>query len=76
MVYGRFGGEITHLRLAMEEDIRRIDKHEPDTDDKEAIERGSYVVATYDDGFVQVVHLAYLRADNGAVEIQELLAKG
>ena len=69
MIYGRFGDKVTIQRLARIEDVRALDERKPDKADRDAIASDSYVVVSQDDGKLRLYHQAYLRADNGAVEI-------
>lgn len=68
-VYGRTGDVVTIKRLATLEDIEKLEGRNPDTQDLEALENGSYVVVTQDDGIDRLYHQAFLRATNGAAEI-------
>lgn len=72
-VYGRTGDVVTIKRLAMLEDIKKFEGRDPDARDLKALENGSYVVVTQDDGAECLYHQAFLRATNGAVEIGETI---
>ena len=69
MIYGRFGDPVTIKRVATLEDVKLLDGRKPDKQDRDAIEKGSYVVVAEDDGAERLYHLAYLRADDGSREI-------
>lgn len=69
-IYGRFGHTLTITRYATLEDIGRLEKRKPDKQDREAVKNGSYVLVCYaDDGQEDIVHQAYMRADDGCREI-------
>lgn len=68
-VYGRTGDVVTIMRLASLEDVEKLEDRPADTQDLEALENGSYVVVTQDDGFERLYHQAFLRATDGAAEI-------
>lgn len=69
MIYGRTGNKVTIQRMAKLEDVKALEGRKPDKQDREAIANESYVVVSDDDGKLRLYHLAFLRADNGAVEI-------
>lgn len=72
-VYGRTGDVVIIKRLASLEDIEKLEGRAPDAQDLEAMENGSYVVVTQDDGAERLYHQAFLRATNGSVEIGEVV---
>lgn len=67
-IYGRTGQAVTILRVGTLEDVKKLDGRKPDKQDKHNVKYGGYVVAL-DDGKERLYHQAFLRADNGAVEI-------
>jgi hypothetical protein len=76
MIYGRFGDPVTIVRRGTLKDVEKLDGRKPDKQDREAIKSASYVVVlVLDDGRERLCHLAYLRADRGALEIGEALEK-
>lgn len=78
MIYGRFGTQVTILRLATLEDVEKLDGRKPDKQDREAVANTSYVVVV-DEGDEKkrerLYHQAFLRADRGSVEISEALER-
>lgn len=71
MIHGRFGDEVTIVRLARLEDVRALDCRKPDAADREALSLGAYVVTrSASDGQLRLAHIAYLRADGGLGEIE------
>jgi len=72
-VYGRTGDVVTIKRLATIEDVEKLEGREVDTQDLEALENGSYVIVTQDDGSERMYHQAFLRATNGSVEIGQVI---
>lgn len=72
-VYGRTGDVVTINRLATIEDVEKHEGREADTQDLEALENGSYVIVTQDDGSERLYHQAFLRATNGSVEIGQVI---
>jgi hypothetical protein len=69
MIYDRFGGEVTIVRMGTLEDVKTLDKRRPDKQDRTAIANGSYVVVRHKDGREVLAHQAYLRATDGSLEI-------
>lgn len=78
MIYGRFHSEefpniLTIERMAVLDDVKRLDGRKPDKIDRKAIELGSYVVVREQDGRnagqESLYHIGYLKADNGWTEI-------
>jgi hypothetical protein len=74
VIYGRFGEEITIMRMAVLADVRRLEGRRPDKQDREAVKHGCYVVCRDGDGLERLYHQAFMRADEGSVEIQRALA--
>lgn len=72
-IYGRCLNKLTITRHAVLADVQRLTKRRPDKQDREAIKNGSYVVVKEADGKEDLYHLAFLRADNGLVEISETI---
>lgn len=72
-IYGRTGDVVTLKRLATLEDVKPLEGREPDTQDLEALENGSYVVVIQDDGTERLYHQAFLRATGGSAEIGEAI---
>lgn len=72
-VYGRTGDVVVIRRLAVLEDVKVLERREPDAQDLEALENGSYVVVVQDDGKERLYHQAFLRATDGSVEISKVL---
>lgn len=73
-IYGRFGDPVTITRLAVLEDIQRLDGRKPDKTDRRALELGSYVIIRQDDQKEILASLGYLRADGGLKELMEAVA--
>jgi hypothetical protein len=69
VIYGRTGDPVTIKRLAVLDDVKRLDGRRPDKQDRAAIENGSYVVVVQADGKERLYHQAFLRADDGGREI-------
>lgn len=75
MIYGRFGDPCTIVRVATLDDIRKLDRREPDKQDREALANGSYVVVQFNDAQATgerahvLYHQAFMRADGGSREI-------
>jgi hypothetical protein len=70
-IYGRVGQRVVIQRLGTLDDVRELDGRKPDKQDREAVKLNAYVVCSepeYDDR-LRLYHVAFLRADNGAVEI-------
>ena len=72
MIYGRTGQVVTIKRIAILDDVRRLDHRAPDKVDRSAIRSGSYVVVD-DSGYERLYHQAYLRADGGSLEIADAI---
>lgn len=72
-VYGRTGDVVAINRLATIEDVEKHEGREVDTQDLEALENGSYVIVTQDDGSERLYHQAFLRATNGLAEIGQVI---
>ncbi len=71
-VYGRTGDVVTLKRVAVEEDILKLEGRSLDTRDREALNSLSYVVVEQDDGTEGLYHLAFLRASGGSREIYDI----
>jgi hypothetical protein len=69
MIYGRWGNEVTIVRLGTLADVPKYDHRRVDADDEQMVEQGSYVVTRSKDGHETLAHIAYLRADGGLEEI-------
>ena len=74
MIYGRFGEELTLVRVGTLDDVRTLDRRKPDQTDRDAIEAGSYVVGRDRLGRERLYHQGFLRADRGSLEIGDALA--
>ncbi len=78
MIYGRFGDKVKIVRVASQEDVRRLEGRKLDKRDRLAITNGSYVIITHEDdgpeGDETLYHKAYLRADAGLNEIDAAIA--
>ena len=73
-IYGRWGQEVEVVRLGTLDDVRELDKREPDDEDRRAIELEAYVVTRDKDTGQLVLHgLPYLRAEGGLGEILDAL---
>lgn len=72
MIYGRFGQPVTIIRVAILDDVKKLDGRRPDKQDREALKHGSYVVVR-DDDKERLYHQAFLRADGGAREIGDAI---
>lgn len=81
-IYGRFHSEdfpniLIVERMAVLDDIRRLDKRKPDKIDRKAIELGSYVIVREQDGHnaggERLYHIGYLKADGGWGEISDAI---
>lgn len=72
MIYGRTGQVVTIKRVAIIDDVRRLDHRTPDKVDRAAIQSGSYVVVD-DHGYERLYHQAYLHADGGSLEIADAI---
>ena len=81
-IHGRFWADdfpnlLTIERMAVIEDVKRLDKRRPDKVDREAIKLGSYVVVKSHDGTragqEELYHIGYLKADGGWTEIHEAI---
>lgn len=70
MIY-LFGSPVTIARVATEADIKTLECRKPDKQDREALKLGSYWVVRFEDGYEKLAHLAYLRADGAAKEVDE-----
>ena len=69
-IYGRWGQEVTVVRTAVLADVELLTGTKPDQQDRDALKLGSYVVTQNVDTAKMVLHhLAFMRADGGAVEI-------
>lgn len=69
-IYGRFGNEVTIVRMGTLDDVRTFDRRKADKQDRDALAAGSYVITReVSSGQERLAHLAYLRADDGAAEI-------
>jgi hypothetical protein len=76
MIYGRFGDPLTIVRRAVLADVKALDGRKPDAKDRQAIANDAYVVVRYaDNGKEALYHLALLKADNGAQEIDAALGE-
>jgi hypothetical protein len=74
MIYGRVGNKVTIVRMATIEDVTQLDHRKPDKVDRQAIKNASYVVVEDDDTKkLRLYHQAFLRADRGAIEIEEAI---
>lgn len=80
MIYGRFHSKdypnkLQILRLAVLDDVKRIEGRRPDKTDKECVRLGSYVVVKDLDGQREdLYHVRYLKADGGWDEIVAAIA--
>lgn len=70
-IYGRFGDEVTIVRVGTLEDVKALDQRKPDQQDRDAVKNGSYVVTKHEGGEERLHHLAFLRADDGIREIMD-----
>lgn len=77
-IHGRFWAAdypnlLTIERMAVLDDVKRLDGRKPDKVDREAIKLGSYVVCKALDGSragrEELYHIGYLKADDGWPEI-------
>lgn len=77
-IHGRFWAHdypnlMSIERIAVIEDVKRLDKRKPDKVDREAIRLGSYVVCKALDGSragrEELYHIGYLKAEGGWPEI-------
>lgn len=70
MIYDRFGAPITLERYANADDVKRLEQRKKlDKHDQKALESRAYLVAALQDGTEELVHIAYVRADDGLREI-------
>lgn len=70
MIYGRWGQPVEVVRVGTLDDVRELDRREPDEQDRHNVGTGGYVVTrNIEGGKVTLHHLAYLRADDGLPEI-------
>jgi hypothetical protein len=75
MIYGRFGDVVTLVRLGTTDDVRLFNGRAANGEDLRALENNAYVVVRYGDNKEEdLAHIAYLRADGGAAEIDAALA--
>jgi hypothetical protein len=74
MIYGRAGQRVVIQRLGTLADVKKLDKRKPDAQDREALKLNAYVVTSdADDGELRLHHIAFLRADNGSLEISAVV---
>lgn len=72
VIYGRWGSEVTIVRVGTESDVRDLDNRKPDAHDRQRIADGCYLVTkSADDGRERLHDVAYLRADDGIREIMD-----
>jgi hypothetical protein len=71
-IYGRTGNAVTVVRRAVLEDVKRLDGRKPDKQDREALANDCYIIVK-SFGKERLYHIAYLRADGGAKEIDEAI---
>lgn len=75
-IYSRFGSEVTLERLAILEDIERLDGRKPDAHDRRRIQDECYIVVRrVADGRRILADVAYLRADGGLSEIESAILR-
>lgn len=75
-IYGRWGDQVTILRLATVEDVYRSEGRGSDLADRVAVSQDAYLLVRHDDdGSESVTARCYLRADGGGAEIDAELAK-
>jgi hypothetical protein len=81
-IHGRFWADdypnlLTIERMAVLDDVKRLDKRKPNKVDREAIKLGSYVVCRAHDGTraeqEELYHIGYLKADGGWPEIHDAI---
>lgn len=81
-IHGRFWADdypnlLTIERVAVLEDVKRLDGRRPDKVDRQAILAGSYVVCKAHDGTragqEELYHIGYLKADGGWPEIHDAI---
>lgn len=70
MIYGRTGNEVKILRRGTLDDVTKLDGRKPDKQDREAIKLDAYFVVECF-GQERLYHLAFIRADGGAKEIDD-----
>jgi hypothetical protein len=75
-IYGRSGDQVKVLRRGTLADVKEMDGRKPDSRDRQCVATGAYVVVEYADGATGLYHRAYLRADDGLVEIEAALRVG
>ncbi len=68
MIYGRWGQTVTIKRHATLADVRALEFRKPDKADKANLANGCYIIVE-DSGQERLYALAFLRADDGSVEI-------
>lgn len=71
-IYGRTGDVVTIVRRAVLADVRRLEKRNPDKQDREALKNGSYVIVK-SFGEERLYHMAFLRATAGYGEIEDAI---
>lgn len=71
-IYGRTGDVVTLKRVAVEDDVLKLEARQPDARDREALNNLSYVVVEQDDGTERLYHAAFLRATGGSREIDDI----
>lgn len=76
-IHGRWGGEVTIVRVAELTDVKKYENRKPDAHDKKRVEQGCYlIVADKDDPTRETLQeVAYMRADDGLREIAEAIRK-
>jgi hypothetical protein len=67
-IESRFGEPVTVLRYATKADVLKLNPPF-DAEAKKSLANKSWVVIRFEDGREKISHLAYLRADDGLVEI-------
>lgn len=75
MIYSRFGGEVTIVRMATIEDVRSFENRKPDKEDRSRTVEGMRVIAARWDGTEFLADVAYLKADGGWREIDAAIRK-
>lgn len=74
MIYTRFGSVVNLTRLAVLEDVKKLDLRKPDKFDRDSIDMGAYYVGTIE-GLPdeRLFSHAFLKADGGSLEISKFV---
>lgn len=68
-IYGRFGDPVEILRIATKDDVEILDGRKFDKHDADRLRYDALVVIRQDTGVERLYDTAFLKADDGAVEI-------